>query len=125
MREVWLVFCKKEGVKSKIICRRGNRFSNIFQNSEAVFILRDEIEHFLFKATSGDNKKLKSVLLDARDENIQSILCAISILYMHFTAPYWRLINSDAKYNAFPKYVKMIRHRMSQYIIESKLQGCV
>ncbi|GFR82131.1 LOW QUALITY PROTEIN: hypothetical protein ElyMa_002357600 [Elysia marginata] len=118
VREEWLVYCRKERVKSQIISHRGNRFNNIFQNAEAIFILRENIAQFLSTATSGDNKKLKSVLLDAEDERIASIMCAMSIIYTHLTAPYWRLINSTTKYTQFPNYVARVVRKLSVWIEE-------
>ena len=66
--------------------------------------------------TSEDNKYLNKSLLDESDEKIKSTPCAISPLHIHFTAPYWRIIDGTTKYSAFPKRVKMKMQRMSKWI---------
>ena len=108
-RAEWLSYLEGLQVKSRFCSFRTNRFNNIFENASAVIFHRLHIISFLETFVSHHNLKLKSVLMDAKDDNIMEMVNALHMFNLLFSSPYWKLMNSTVPYSEFPRFVKMMQ----------------
>ena len=95
----WQAFCEEEGMKSHMTSYRGNRFNSFFEGAVAIVHHEEHIKTFFCQGfLSHTNLKLQSVEADINDPRLVALLCAVGLLYLRVTGPYWNLLNSNVPY---------------------------
>ena len=107
-RQEWLRYCELHNIVPKFVSHRANRFNNLFENASATIIHEKDIVDFLINFCSHSNMKLQSIVADASDKQLMSIVGAIALFNVIVTGPYWKLMNSYVPYGAFPSYAKQL-----------------
>ncbi|KAI0223811.1 hypothetical protein LSAT2_025070, partial [Lamellibrachia satsuma] len=108
----WQAFCEEEGMKSHMTSYRGNRFNSFFEGAAAIVHHEEHIKTFFSQGfLSHTNLKLQSVEADINDPRLVALLCAVGLLYLRVTGPYWNLLNSNVPYARLHLYIQqMTRH---------------
>ena len=66
-----------------------------------------DLQSFLNKGYLGhSNLKTESVKADCNDDMLLSLVCAVAVLYLRVTGPYWQLMESSVKHPDFHVYVQ-------------------
>ena len=108
-RAEWLAYCHENGRKSLLTSYRSNRFNCFFQGAAAILFHREDLQSFLTNGYLGRvNLKIDSVKADIVDEKLLSLVCAVALLYLQVTGPYWQLLESSVKHAEFHVYVQMM-----------------
>ena len=108
-RAEWLGFCEEARKKSCMTSYRSNRFNSYFLGAAAIIYHLDDIRSFLSKGyLSHSNLKIESVAADCGDNTLLALVCAIALLYLRVTGPFWELLESKEKYTDFHKYVQQM-----------------
>ena len=50
--------------------------------------------------------KIKSVAADLGDERLLALVCAVAVLFLHVTGPFFQLVQSSVKYTDFHIYIQ-------------------
>ena len=79
-----------------------------FENASATVIHEKDIVDFYINFCSHSNIKLQSIVADASDKQLMSIVGAIALFNVIVTGPFWKLMNSYVPYGAFPSYAKQL-----------------
>ena len=105
-REEWIVFCGNSMIPSF----KSNRFNCFFLAAAAIIHHLHKIKAFSTNVLPDNvNLKMKSVSCDVHDDDLMACLCAIALLYLKITGPYWKLLTSGkVMYCDFHVYVKML-----------------
>ena len=109
-RSEWIEYVQGlTDIKSRFFSHRSNSFNNVFENASALIFHEHHITSFLENYVSLSNLKLKSILLDIKDERIMNMMRAFAKFNHLVSSPYWKLMNSDVPYSDFHFYVKKLR----------------
>ena len=65
---------------------------------------RSKLSGFL----SHSNLKLQSIEFDVSDPRLLALLCAVGIIYMRVTGPYWKLMNSKVAYAGLHHFIQQL-----------------
>ena len=52
---------------------------------------------------------------DLDDQRLMNLVCAVGLLHLRVTAPYWELLQSKVKYTDFHKYVQPLSWHMDKW----------
>ena len=106
-RAEWVAFCEERDITSCVTNYRSNRFNNFFQSAAAIVHHHDQMKTFFTNGyLSHTNLKIESVAADLQDDNLMSLVCAVALLFIHVTGPYFELVQSDVKYIDFFGYIQ-------------------
>ncbi|XP_033123577.1 uncharacterized protein LOC117122178 [Anneissia japonica] len=106
VRQEWVGYCFKRGIKSVVSSFRMNRFNNFFEGAGTIYFHRDDIIDFLSNFKEKLNLKVESVLHDCLSSEIMSLLGALGLIYFSVTGPFWLLLCGTTQYLDFFKYVQ-------------------
>lgn len=111
-RAEWLGHCEETNRRSQVTSYRSNRFNCYFQGAAAIIHHLDDMKAFFSKGfLSHSNMKIEGVAADIEDLSLMVVVCAIAVLFIHVTGPYWELVQSATKHSEFHKYAqKMERY---------------
>lgn len=109
-RKHWIAFCEEKRNPSKLGVDHSNHFTSYFRAAAGLIHHHKEIALFVSDLLSLDDDKcpnviLESVAADANDSVIQSLVCAVAIVYCKILGPYWQLLKSGAEYSLYSKYM--------------------
>lgn len=108
-RAEWLAHCAEHNVKSCMTSYRSNRFNCFFKSAAAIIYHQAHLQDlFDSRRLSHTNGKLESVSADCRDVRLLSLVCAVALLYLKVTGPFWKLLESDVKYMELHVYVQQL-----------------
>lgn len=115
-RADWLAFCEHKGLKTQLTSYRSNRFNSFFLGAAALIHHLEDLQSYLQDGyLSHNNLLIDSVRADLIDENLLSLVCAIAILYLRVTGPFWQLLESSVKYTDFHRYIQMMETCMDRW----------
>uniref|UniRef100_A0A3P8TQ69 Zgc:109744 n=1 Tax=Amphiprion percula TaxID=161767 RepID=A0A3P8TQ69_AMPPE len=105
-RKHWVAFCAEKKNPSKLGANQSNQFNDYFEAAASLIHHHKEISLFLSDLLSLNNDEcqniiLESVAADANDSVIQSLVCALAIVYCKVLGPYWQLLTSGREYSQF------------------------
>uniref|UniRef100_A0A3Q1G284 Zgc:109744 n=1 Tax=Acanthochromis polyacanthus TaxID=80966 RepID=A0A3Q1G284_9TELE len=105
-RKHWVAFCAEKKNPSKLGASQSNQINDYFEAAAALIHHHKEIALFLSDLLSLNNDEcqniiLESVAADANDSVIQSLVCALAIVYCKVLGPYWQLLMSEREYSHF------------------------
>lgn len=103
-REDWLAFLDSRGQSSLLTSYRSNRFNSVFQGAAATSFHAMDIEEFV-TSSGKDNRLLRSVLQDVKCPEILHIMHGISVMWHHFTKPFWDFCLSRVHYLDLHLYI--------------------
>ena len=120
-REYWLAYCSQKGIQSRITSYRSNRSNNFYASAAALYHHRADIVDFLESnfEYSELNLKLKSVLADAKSEEIMCLTRTVGLLFYTVTSPYWTLLQSPTEHVDFHKYIQEMHGQFSQLAVDA------
>lgn len=108
-RAEWQAHCAEHNVKSCMTSYRSNRFNCFFQPATAAIHHQTQLQDLFDSGRlSHTNGKLESVSADCRDVRLLSLVCAVALLYVNVSGPFWRLLESDIKYFELHVYVQQL-----------------
>ena len=106
-RAEWIGYCGQEKKTSRMTSYRSNRFNSYFEGAAATVYHHVDLRKFFGDGFLGhSNLKIESTAADINDDNLLSLVCAVAILYIKVTGPFWNLLESDTKYTEFHVYVQ-------------------
>ena len=106
-RAEWLAFCDQAGVTSCMTSYRSNRFNCYFETAAAIIHHLDNLQRFLTNGYLGhSNMKIESVAADLGDERLLALVCAVAVLFLRVTGPFFQLVQSSVKYTDFHVYIQ-------------------
>lgn len=104
-----MAFCEENGKSSLLTSYRSNRFNCFFLGAAALLHHWQDLTSFLNDGYLGHtNLKIDSLKADIADDRLMSLVCAIAILYLRVTGPYWQLVQSQVKHADFHIYIQMM-----------------
>ena len=119
-RAEWMAFCEEHGLKSHMTSYWSNRFNCFFQSAAAIIYHLQDLRSFLGDGyLSHMNNKIESVAADIQDETLLSFVCAIAVLYIRVTGPFWNLPDSKVKYLDLHKYIQEMETSFLQWRADS------
>ena len=90
-----MAFCEENGKSSLLTSCPSNHFNCFLLGAAALLHHRQDLASFLSDGYLGHtNLKTDSLKADTDDDRLRSLVCAIAILYLQVTGPYWQLIQS-------------------------------
>nr|XP_057904064.1 uncharacterized protein LOC131102418 isoform X2 [Doryrhamphus excisus] len=109
-RKHWVAFCQEKSNPSRIGRSSAGRFSSYFEVAAGLTHHHKEVGIFFLDMLSLNNDKCPNVILesaaaDASDSVIQSIVCALAIVYCKIVGPYLQLLTSAGEYCLFSQYL--------------------
>lgn len=61
--------------------------------------------------------KMESVVADLEDERLLILVCAVAVIYLRVTAPYWLLLQSKVKYTELHKYIQRMTRQFERQVL--------
>lgn len=112
-RAEWLSFLEN---KSLLTSYRSNRFNCFFVSAAAVIHHLQEMKTFLHSGLLGhSNLKIDSLAEDIKDSNLLALVCAVALLYIALTGPFWKLLESEKKYYELFVYIQRMESCMEKW----------
>ncbi|XP_019729668.1 uncharacterized protein LOC109518340 [Hippocampus comes] len=116
----WLAFCKEKKNPSRLVRRQSTLFSSYFEAAAGLIHHHNEVAPFFsdMLALNDDecpNVLLESVVADASDSVIQSIVCVLAIIYCKVVGPYWQLLKSTGEYSLFSQYLLCLYQKFLEW----------
>lgn len=113
-RQDWLAFCEEEGIKSRMTSYRSNRFNCYFEGAAAIVHHHADLCSFV-SSLDHPNLKIESVAADLDDPRLMALICAIALVFVRVTGPYWELLQSNVKYSQLYTYIQLLLERMDTW----------
>lgn len=110
----WLAFCEEKDQKSRMTSYRSNRFNSFFEGAAAIIHHQTDLRSF-FPSLGHSNLKIESLAADLDDQRLMICVCAVALIFIRITGPYWGLLQSHVKYNEFYKYVQCLSFYMDKW----------
>ena len=105
----WQAYCEEEDVKSYMTSFRSNHFNNFLEGAAAIVHRAEDMKTFFSQGfLSHSNLKLQSVELDVNDPRVLALLCAVGLIYMRVTGPYWKLMNRKVVYADLHRFIQRL-----------------
>ncbi|XP_029919749.1 uncharacterized protein LOC115367950 isoform X2 [Myripristis murdjan] len=119
-RKHWVAFCEEKKNPSRLAVNLSNRFTNYFEAAAGLIHHHKEIALFFSDLLLMDNDDcpnviLESVTADATDDVIQSLVCAVAIIYCKILGPYWQLLKSGGEYLLFSQYILCLYQKLLEW----------
>ena len=109
----WLAFCEEQEVPSKLPSSRSNRFNCIFEADARLVQYLGTVRLFLGEhILTHDNLLIDSVRKDAAYDNLMTLVTVLAALYVLFTEPFWRLIQSKTSLAGFSDHVQKLNRSL-------------
>ena len=109
----WLAFCEEQEVPSKLPSSRSNRFNCIFEAAARLVQYLWTVRLFLGEhILTHDNLLIDSVRKDAAYDNLMTLVTFLAALYVLFTGPFWRLIQSKTSLAGFSDHVQKLNRSL-------------
>jgi len=110
----WLAFCEEKAQKSRMTSYRSNRFNSFFEGAAAIIHHQTDLRSF-FPSLGHSNLKIESLAADLDDQRLMICVCAVALIFIRITGPYWGLLQSHVKYNEFYEYVQCLSFYMDKW----------
>ncbi|CAL8293149.1 unnamed protein product [Merluccius merluccius] len=118
-RNHWVAFCEEKGNPSKL---NGNPSDPLdsrsyFEAAAGLVHHHEEVPLFfsdllLLDDDDCPNIVLESVNGDATDDNIQSLVCVLAVVYCKILGPYYQLLKSGGEYGIFCRYILCLYQKL-------------
>ncbi|XP_077362926.1 uncharacterized protein LOC144007299 [Festucalex cinctus] len=116
----WVAFCNEKDNPSQLLRKPSTLFSSYFEAAAGLIHHHKEVALFFsdMLALCNDecpNVLLESVVADASDSVIQSIVCVLAIIYCKVVGPYWQLLKSAGEYSLFSQYLLCLYQKFLEW----------
>ncbi|XP_061679119.1 uncharacterized protein LOC133502386 isoform X2 [Syngnathoides biaculeatus] len=116
----WVAFCKEKKNPSRLVRNPPKLFRSYLEAAAGLIHHHNEIGLFFsdmlaLNNDEGPNVLLESLVADASDSVIQSIVCVLGIIYCKVVGPYWQLLKSAGEYCLFSQYLLCLYQKFLEW----------
>ncbi|GFO06388.1 metabotropic glutamate receptor 4-like [Plakobranchus ocellatus] len=116
-RVEWLAFCEEQDIPVKLPSFRSNRFNCYFEAAAKLLQNINAGKMFLDGGfLAHENLLIDSVRGDAADDTLMTLVSALSVLFIHFTGPFWALIKSSFSLKLFSACVQELERSLADLL---------
>lgn len=120
-RKYWMAFCQEKRNPSEVMEKPTNRINNYYEAAAGLIHHYKEIGAFFSDLLLLENEKypnitLESVIADANDTIIQSLVCVVALVYCKILGPYWQLFKSSAAYSLYPNFLLSLYQKFLDWV---------